>query len=135
MVMSEASARAAVESGRMKAAYGADNKSMGEFLLSDQMRDVTFEVTQDIAQTAGETAHRDNSNKRNVHHYADSFIAERAGGTIKVHRAPRVMCKVVNDDPVALYNEFGNKKSKRRRTLGRAGAAYGDFKPDGGLET
>lgn len=117
-----------------KAWYKPDNKSFGEFILSDQMRDVTFEVTKDIATLAGATAHRDNKDKRNVHHYADSFEAEKHGGTLKVHMAMRVMCKVTNDDPVALYNEFGNKKSKRLRTLGRAGAAYGDFKPDGGLE-
>lgn len=133
MVMTEAQARAVVESGRKKVEFGMDNKSFGEFILSGKMRDVTFDVAQDIANHAGETAKRDNRSKRRTHHYADGFKAEKEAGVMKVHQAFRVMCKVTNDDPVALYNEFGNKKSKRLRTLGRAGAAFGDFKPEGGL--
>jgi hypothetical protein len=134
MVMTEEQARAAVESGRRKAAFGMNNRSFGEFILSDQMRDPVYEVTKDIAKLAGSTAKRDNKDKRNVHHYADSFVPVKEGGALTVHLALRVMCKVTNDDPVALYNEFGNKKSKRLRTLGRAGAAFGDFKPEGGLQ-
>lgn len=119
--------------GNRKSVYIEDHESFGAFIMSDQMRDPVFEVTKDIEKLAGATAKRDNSSKSNIHHYADGFKSLREGGALHVHRALRVMCLVYNDDPVALYNEFGNRKSKRLRTLGRAGAKYGDFKPDGGL--
>lgn len=112
--------------------YVMDNDSFGEFIMSDRMRDVTAKVASDIAKTAKGLANRDHANKRRVHDYADRFQVKREAGSIKVDRAFRVKVEVYNEDPVALYNEFGNKKSKRHRTLGRAGAMFGDFKPEGG---
>ena len=112
--------------------YVEDHESFGAFILSDRMRDVTADVAADIATTAKRLANKDNSNKRRVHHYADRFEVNREAGIIKVDRAFRVKVEVFNPDIVALYNEFGNVKSKRHRTLGRAGAMFGDFKPEGG---
>jgi hypothetical protein len=112
--------------------YVMDNDSFGEFIMSERMRGVVAEVAADIAKTAKRLANKDNSSKRRVHHYADMFQVNREAGAIKVDRALRVKVEVYNPDPVALYNEFGNVKSKRHRTLGRAGAIFGDFKPEGG---
>lgn len=138
MVMSQERARAVVESGRKRVAYGMDNKSFGEFILSERMRDVTAEVAHAIRDTAQEIAVRDEGNDRRprkrTEHYADAFEVEREGGTMRVDRALRVVVLVKNDDPVAAINEWGAGRTPRRRTLGRAGAMHGDFKPDGGPE-
>lgn len=113
--------------GRRWLVFKPDHVSFGKFIMSDQMRKPVVEVADDIAARARETANRDNSNKRRVHHYADEFQVNPDAGSIKVDKAFRVKVDVYNEDPVALYNEFGNKKSKRHRTLGRAGAEFGDF--------
>lgn len=109
----------------------------GGFILSDQVRDVTEEVAKDIAELAGVLAPRrkDRGNVPDGTAMADRFKVNREAGTIKVSRNVRVKVEVFNEAPSAAPNEFGNKHNTRHRMLGRAGAAFGDFKPEGGLET
>lgn len=114
----------------IKATYREDRKSFGAFILSEGMRSVTYDVTKDIAAAARANAPRGDEDDGS--HHADKYVAIREAGTLKVERNLRVMCKVVNDDPIALMNEFGNINTKRERTLGRTGALFGDFKPEGG---
>lgn len=108
---------------------------MGGLLRSDQIRDVTVEVAHDIAKRAGELAPRRKS-RGNVPEgtaMADNFKVKRDAGVIKVSGNVRVKVEVYNEKPSAAPNEFGSQRNKRHRMLGRAGAEFGDFKPEGGL--
>lgn len=117
-----------------RAVFRPDHKSFGEFILSDQIRDPVAEVCGDIASLAGVWAPRRKSGITPPGEaMADNFKVERNAGVLKVAGNLRVMCHVYNSKPSAAPNEFGSKRNKRHRMLGRAGAAYGDFKPDGGL--
>ena len=111
--------------GRRMAAFRPDHKSFGAFILSDQMRDATAEVAQDVATTARGLTPRGQRTRGT--HMADRYTVKRDGGKIKVDRAFRVMVLVENDDPSSAAVEFGNKRARRQRPLGRAGAQYGDM--------
>ena len=109
--------------------YREDHKSFGEFILSERMRDVTEEVAHDIARLAARLAPR---RKKGVPpdgvSMADQFKVKREAGTMKVDRARRVKVEVYNSARSAAPNEFGGQRNQRHRMLGRAGAAFGDFK-------
>lgn len=106
----------------------------GGFILSDQVRDVTTEVARDIAQEAGRLAPRRKAGQvPDGAAMADRFEVNEDAGTIKVGRNVRIKVEVFNEATSAAPNEFGNKRNKRHRMLGRAGAKFGDFKPEGGL--
>lgn len=109
--------------------FRPDHKSFGHFIKSDQMRDVTAQVAQAIADLAQSTAPR---SKRPGPHMADQFKVRKKAGFLKVGGNIRVNVEVYNSDVAAAPNEFGGKNNKRHRTLGRAGAALGIFKPSGG---
>jgi hypothetical protein len=113
-----------------------DHKSFGQFILSDQVRDVTAEVASDIAQRARTLAPRRKSrgNVPDGTAMADQFRVNKEAGVIKVAGNVRVKVEVFNEARSAAPNEFGSSHNKRHRMLGRAGAEYGDFKPEGGLE-
>lgn len=117
-----------------RAVFRPNHKEFGQFILSDQMRDVTAEVALDIAVLAGQFAPR-RKNRGQVPDgtsMAERFRVNREAGTLKVERNLRVKVEVYNEATSAAPNEFGGKRNKRHRMLGRAGAAFGDFKPDGG---
>lgn len=120
-----------------RAVFRPNHKEFGQFILSDQMRDVTAEVAVDIALLAGRFAPRRKSRGQvpDGAAMADRFRVNREAGTLKVERNLRVKVEVYNESRSAAPNEFGGKKKKHRRhrMLGRAGAAFGDFKPDGGV--
>lgn len=121
--------------GRRWVVFKPDHKSFGEFIRSDQVRDVTAEVAKDIATRAGMLAPRRKSrgNVPDGAAMADSFQVNKDAGVIKVSGNVRVKVEVFNNRPSAAPNEFGGPRNKRHRMLGRAGAEFGDFKPDGGL--
>lgn len=107
----------------------------GGFILSDGVRDVTEEVARDIAALARQYAPRrkDRGRVPDGTSMADRFEVKRDAGTLRVKGNLRVKVEVFNSAPSAAPNEFGGKRNTRHRMLGRAGAAFGDFKPDGGL--
>ena len=109
----------------------------GGFILSDQVRDPVEEVCEDIAKLAGKFAPRrkDRGVVPEGTAMADRFCVNREAGTLKVSGNVRVKVEVYNEAPSAAPNEFGGPRNTRHRMLGRAGAAFGDFKPEGGLET
>lgn len=118
-----------------RAKFVPDHKSFGRFIRSKQMRDAVVEVAEDIADLAGHYAPRRKKGRPpEGTAMADQFKVNRNAGTLKVHRAHRVKVEVFNSARSAAPNEFGGKHNARHRMLGRAGAAYGDFKPEGGLE-
>lgn len=119
--------------GTRRVWYKPNHRSFGAFMRSDQMRDVTVEVAEDIAAKAKEfspvsTRGGDQDGRR----MRDQFKVVRAAGLLKVGGNLRVKVEVVNNARSAAPNEFGTRKNKRHRMLGRAGAAFGDFKPEGG---
>lgn len=113
--------------------YVPNHRSFGAFLRSEQMRDVTEDVASDIASTAKalspESSRGGDQEGRRM---KDQFKVEREAGLMKVSGNFRVMVIVSNNARSAAPNEFGTKRNKRHRMLGRAGALFGDFKPDGG---
>lgn len=112
------------------ARFVPDHKSFGEFILSEQMRDVTADVAHDIAKLAGKLAPRrkDRGNVPDGTAMADNFKVRREAGVLKVSKNVRVKVEVFNPMRSAAPNEFGGPRNKRHRMLGRAGAAFGDFK-------
>lgn len=113
--------------------YVPNNRSFGAFMKSDQMRDVTVEVTEDIADLAKvyspESARGGDQEGRRM---KDQFKVIAQAGFMKVAGNIRVKVEIINNARSAAPNEFGTRKNKRHRMLGRAGAAFGDFKPEGG---
>lgn len=110
--------------------YVPDHESFGHFILSEQIRKPVKEVCHLIAIRAGELAPR-SAVDDDGEHMADKFEVE-SDGVMTVAENPRVRELVTNGDPASVANEFGGRRNKRHRMLGRAGAAFGDFKPDGG---
>lgn len=118
--------------GRRAVVFRPDHKSFGEFLLSEGLRSTVAEVCQqEIVPIAKRNTPRSSGPGP---HMQDQYSVKREGGTMKVDRAFRVVVIVENDSDHAAAVEFGNNITKRHRPLGRAGAAVGDFKPEGGLE-
>lgn len=62
----------------------------------------------------------------------DRFEVIRNAGLMKVSGNLRVKVEIENNARSAAPNEFGTKRNKRHRMLGRAGAMFGDFKPEDG---
>lgn len=113
--------------------YVPNHPSFGAFMRSDQMRDVTEEVANDIAQTARELSPvSKRGGDQDGRRMRDQFKVVRQAGLLKVGGNLRVKVEVINNARSAAPNEFGTSKNKRHRMLGRAGARYGDFKPEGG---
>lgn len=113
--------------------YVPNHRSFGAFIKSDQMRDVTVEVAQDIAERAKELSPvSQRGGDQDGLRMRDQFVVEKDAGLIKVGRNLRVLVIVSNNARSAAPNEFGTRRNKRHRMLGRAGAEFGDFKPEGG---
>lgn len=119
-------------SGR-RAWYKPNHRSFGAFMRSDQMRDVTEEVAKDIAERAAELSPvSKRGGNQDGKRLRDQFTVKRNAGQLKVGGNFRVKVEVENRARSAAPNEFGTSKNKRHRMLGRAGAEFGDFKPEDG---
>lgn len=116
--------------------YVPNHRSFGAFMRSEQMRDVTGDVADDIAKMAGQLTPESTGGEgsRGLHtSVRNGFKVKRAAGQIKVAGNMRVKVEVTGVAGSALL-EFGAKNLGRTRALGRAGAMFGDFKPEGGPE-
>ena len=117
--------------------YVPNHKSFGLFIKSDQVRDPVAEVAEDIAKLAAanvtDKSEKEIQNSRGLHdRVRGGFKVRKRAGVIKVHRAFRVKVEVVNNVDGAALLEFGARGLPRQRMLAKAGAQFGDFKPDGG---
>lgn len=113
--------------------YVPNHRSFGAFMKSEQMRDVTAEVAGDIADVAASLSPvSQRGGSQDGLRMRDQFSVVREAGLLKVGGNLRVAVEVVNPARSAAPNEFGTAKNKRHRMLGRAGALFGDFKPEGG---
>ncbi len=120
----------------MRTMYVPNHRSFGAFMRSEQMRDVTGDVAEDIAQMAGQLTPESTGGEgsRGLHtQVREGFKVNRAGGVMKVAGNIRVKVEINGAAGSALL-EFGAKNLGRTRALGRAGAMFGDFKPRGGPE-
>jgi len=112
--------------------YVPNHRSFGAFMRSDQIRKPTKEVAHDIAGLAREFSPvSQRGGDQDGRRMRDQFRVVSAG-LLRVAGNFRVSEEVVNDARSAAPNEFGTSKNKRHRMLGRAGAKFGDFKPEGG---
>lgn len=117
----------------MRTKYVPNNASFGLFIKSEQVRDPVAEVAGDIAATAkGFSPGSDRGGEQDGRRMRDQFSVDKMAGFIKVSGNIRVLVEVVNPARSAAPNEFGTRRNKRHRMLGRAGALFGDFKPEGG---
>lgn len=120
-------------SRRQRVKYVPNHASFGAFMKSDQMRDVTEDVAKDIAAVAKSLSPQSSrGGEQEGRRMRDQFRVVRNAGTLKVSGNLRVRVLVENPARSAAPNEFGTPRTKRHRMLGRAGAMFGDFKPDGG---
>ena len=111
--------------------YVPNHPSFGAFIRSDQVRDPVVEVAEDIAASAA--AKVGDGSAGGLHdRIRKRYKVKRRAGLIKVHRALRVKVEVFNNEPGSALVEFGARNIERDRPLGRAGAEFGDFKPEGG---
>lgn len=117
-----------------RAVYKPNHRSFGAFMRSDQMRDVTARVATDIAIAAGALTGPAAPDEPEdlLARVKEGFKVKKNAGLMKVGGNLRVRVDVVNNvDGSALF-EHGARQIARRRMLGRAGAKFGDFKPEGG---
>lgn len=113
--------------------YVPNHRSFGAFIKSEQVRKPTAEVAEAIAEAAkGFSPVSQRGGDQDGRRMRDRFKVVREAGFIKVSGNIRVLVEIVNDARSAAPNEFGTKRNKRHRMLGRAGALFGDFKPEGG---
>lgn len=115
------------------ARYVPNHRSFGAFMKSDQIRDPVAEVAEDIAALAkvfSPTSKRggDQEGRR----MKDQFKVKKSAGFMKIDGNIRVKVEIENNARSAAPNEFGTRRNRRWRMLGRAGAWFGDFKPEGG---
>lgn len=109
--------------------YKMNNRSFGAFMRSDQMRDVTVDVAEDIVPYAVALTPRSDGPGP---HVADDFKVKREAGLIRVAGNIRVRVDIENNNDAAAVNEFGGPNNRRVRMLARAASEFGDFKPEGG---
>lgn len=107
-----------------RAVYRPNHKSFGAFMKSEQMRDVTADVAEDIVIAVSAIAPR---SKGPGPHMADQYKVQREAGRVKVGGNVRVRVKIVNPDKAAALTEFGTSKMKASRQLRRAASEFGDF--------
>lgn len=115
--------------------YKPNHRSFGAFMKSDQMRDVTSEAAHDIARQAKNytPSSKGGANSEGMHtRVRNGYLVNRAAGFLKVGGNLRVKVEVINTEAESPIVEFGGRGQARIRALGRAGADFGDFHPEGG---
>lgn len=114
--------------------YSPDHRSFGRFIRSDQMRDVTARVAEDIARGVAAVSARDESeNRKPGPHMADQWQVRKQAGVIEVAGNVRVRVDVFNPDIAAAAQEFGagRRRGQRTRVLARVASKFGDFHDHG----
>ena len=105
--------------------YVPNHRSFGAFMKSEQMRDVTTQVAEDIANTATGTQPPPTSDSE---HAGATYKVKRMAGFAKVAGNIRVRVLVEGRGDGVERAEFGTNGETRYRTLAAAGGKFGDFK-------
>lgn len=105
----------------------------GGFIRSDQVRDPTAAIAQEIAKAVGAASARSEGPGP---HMADLWKVKKNAGLVKVAGNIRVRVDVFNPDIAAAAQEFGAgpRRGQRRGTLRRIASQWGDFKAHGQKE-
>lgn len=107
--------------------FRADHKSIGEFLVSGQLRDAVRGGADDVARIANATTITKLKGEYYVEHGPDVIVTKNGN--------PRLSEQVRCDHPAAAAIEFGSGRKKDRpqggssdpkRILGKAGEHVGD---------
>lgn len=108
--------------------FEADHRSIGEFLLSDQLRDAVRQGAEDVAGIANRTA--------GISRVQGSYFREPGPPVVVTKNGnPRLSERVWSHHPAAAVDEFGSGRRRKRpqggnspanRTLGKAGSRVGD---------
>jgi hypothetical protein len=104
--------------------YKPDHKGFGAFMLSLQMQKPITEVAEAVKVDAIE-----NTPEQTGAMKADYKVNKIA--PVTVNKDPRVAAEVRNSNPAAPAVEFGGKRNKPVRPLGRAAAKHGDVRGEG----
>lgn len=105
-------------------AYVHDYDAFGELVLrEDWMLAEMTERAEKVKTLAEAIAPFDPEDKKSLH-YKEAFRVETSthGGA----HSDRAEAKVVNDDPIAVYVEYGTRNNPAHHTLTRALDAAGD---------
>lgn len=100
---------------------GSKLMSMQEFLLSERLQQVVDDATDDVAGEARGMAIEEGAVETGG--YASGFRAERGPVQVIAGNARRTG-RVVNEDPAAAPQEFGNRRVPARHVLLRAGLKF-----------
>jgi len=103
------------------AKYKPDNKSFGQYMMSDEARQAPIAVAKQIVEDLKITVKR---SSRPGEHLADSYRVNEASEPVTFDGNPRVGAEVYSDHRGAVPEEFGGLRNKKRRWLGKAGAKY-----------
>lgn len=113
------------------AVYVPNHRSFGAFMISDQMRDVTAEAARDMTtamRAASPSASPGAKEHTGLHARVKAgYVMNRNAGTFRIKGNVRVLVEIVNEAPGAALVEFGGRNIRRRRTMGRVGARFGDW--------
>jgi len=104
--------------------YKPNHKGFQEFMLSRQMQKPVTQVAEAVKDDA-------------VDNTPEATGAMKGSYEVKeiepvvVNHSPRVASEVRNSNPAAPAVEFGGKRNKAIRPLGRAAAKHGDVRGEG----
>jgi hypothetical protein len=107
----------------VRAKYNPDHKGMQEFMLSEQARQPCVEVAEAIVERLRGTVKRSKREDPDGH-LADSYKVNKNPAPVTLGEAPRVGAEVYSEHPAAAAEEFGGKRNKPRRWLGKVGNKY-----------
>lgn len=110
----------------MRSGYKPDHRGIGRFMVSEQARRPAIRIAHKIVPVAkADTPVQDGV-------LINSYeVDERPPNVFVLPGGYRSVAKVVNTAPHAAAVEFGNKRSRARRMLGRAAARFGDYQSTG----
>jgi hypothetical protein len=102
--------------------YKPDHKSFGAFMLSEQARDPAVEAAHNIVILAQSRAGKDSGKT------AESYKVNENPPPVTLQGNPRATADVYSDHINATRIEFGNKRTKAQRPLGKSGAEIGEMR-------
>ena len=110
----------------VKGKYIPNYEEMQKFMLSPQARQPCIEAARDIVADLKVTVTRSNRERSDdgVGHLADSYEVNENSTPVTLGDAPRAGADVISDHPAAIPEEFGGRRNRPRRWLGKAGAKY-----------
>lgn len=107
-----------------RAIYKPDHKGMQAFMLSEQARQPCIEVAEAIVAILKVRVKRSPGSGGVDGHLADSYKVNKHSAPVTLGEAPRVGAEVYSEHPAAAPEEFGGKKNKPRRWLGKTGNKF-----------